>query len=989
MANYTSRVARRQQLASPINTEAIGFVLQSKEAAWDRNQAKLDSILNQVGSLDLLRSEDKEYVLGNVERMLGSINNVGSLDLSSDQVGRGLENAVLDSIDDYTINQVAIARQKKAFDSTILQAQKDGTYNQMNHQVALKRAGYDSYMKGDTDTLGSLQYNPYIDVSKTLDEEIQKNLKLFGIERTTMEGGQDGFVHKNTRNVVSRDRIQRIIQGSMTAEMQNQLGIEAEYSYGDAAPEVQQDITTRYSQKISSDIRSIDSAISELENEKSQNTGTPKEAELLDNINLLKEQKQSLQQRQEQGFDYKTAYTNYYNENFLESKYSKYETNELIDTEIDKSFLELQKAQAAAQKKATSQPNTAFTDSVIDLGVQTEDSLPDQVSQLETTFSQSYDNFKSQVVSEIQSGNLDFINFSQYSSLSPEDQDKQVQKIYDIINQGQDLKNSYPKSLVEAAQSYKSARENFDATINPMQEAVAKMTQGMYEGLQEAHKRGGFNPNNFRQTEVAQAIKNGVDFNNIKSNKKQFTKIQIGLIDQILREDLQGNDGVFGIEGQNEKMLRLTRDRLLATLPKSEQGEYVSTKVVGQSSFSNFFGGIGDLAANTLQGIANFFKGDIPQEQVEEHYRRGSEAVDRLRETYKERSYLNTAKDIIGDIGTGQPFQSGSTEDKFLRDIDSNIFERDFYVKNAQGQFEGKGLDEFLKETVGGAMTTVTTEAKNRVNNLESRLGVVLNTNLVGADSAPIRNAGKSLINKAVAKQKIDVSDINEDLVYFSYDKNTATATVNLVEKDGDRVPVLFKLSELDPQIQNSLVTEIENTAYNAMSNPAAQSHKYHSTVFESENEKLQTINKLMQSGDIDYDLYQVYRDNLDGLGYDKDDILLEAKTAKRESAEGQAYLTNEYPKAIENLMSGRYRFKVEYNPVYGKGYFAETFLEDSMNPQNRIPLMSPQPMGEHVKPTVAKLDAFAKQAYAMGALFEGYQKNDKGALKIFQQLNK
>ncbi len=269
MANYTSQLLRRRRATEPLNTEAIGFVLQSKENKWNANQAKIDEKLSQIGSLDLIRDQDKEHVLKNVERLLGNISNAGSLDYSSNTVARELDSAIMGAVDDHTINQVVNTRKIKQFGSQVQQVKEKNRelYNDANYQYAVEKGGLQNYMSGNSDEVGNLEYTPYTDVNAELSKKIKDAVTIKGGKRVVQTRDFDGSITgvpgtiiEKTVDGMTQQEIASILPTFLDSKAQKQLEIDGYFQFNGDTNLAQESIGT-YKTSV---LESLDTDISNI-----------------------------------------------------------------------------------------------------------------------------------------------------------------------------------------------------------------------------------------------------------------------------------------------------------------------------------------------------------------------------------------------------------------------------------------------------------------------------------------------------------------------------------------------------------------------------------------------------------------------------------------------------------------------------------------------------------------------------------------------------
>lgn len=296
MANYTSQLQKRRTPEKPINTELVGFVLQSKEQAWDANQAKIDETLSQIGSIDLIRDKDKEHLLGNIENLLGNIQNVGKLDLSSDTVSRGLQNAVLSSIDDQTIEQAVNTRNIRRFQSEVSKIKEEDPekYNDVNYAYALESSGFGEYMSGNTDSLGSLAYTPYVDVAGKVQKGI-KDLRDYNKETEVKipinDGGIARILTKKVKDL-NEVELRGYVMSQLGSQERQQLAIDGWGDFrGYSDKEVQEVFTGVFSNKV----KDIDSQISIYE-EQLKNAAQYQKDDITGRIAILKQEKRNVEE---------------------------------------------------------------------------------------------------------------------------------------------------------------------------------------------------------------------------------------------------------------------------------------------------------------------------------------------------------------------------------------------------------------------------------------------------------------------------------------------------------------------------------------------------------------------------------------------------------------------------------------------------------------------------------------------------------------------
>lgn len=167
MASYVSnQPIQYNQTTSNINLPLEANVLNTLEGRYNQNKAQIQQVLDAYGSIDLLRDEDKEYLAGKLRDVTESINNSGNRNLARSYVAQDILNkAKTVAQDTVVLNAMESTLNKKNYDSQYSEmCKKDPSKcNDLNYEYGLYKAGYNEYMAGKSDKLGSVKVRPYTD----------------------------------------------------------------------------------------------------------------------------------------------------------------------------------------------------------------------------------------------------------------------------------------------------------------------------------------------------------------------------------------------------------------------------------------------------------------------------------------------------------------------------------------------------------------------------------------------------------------------------------------------------------------------------------------------------------------------------------------------------------------------------------------------------------------------------------------------------------
>lgn len=388
MASYMSKPADYGNYTQPINLDLVNFVLQSKQQKYDYNLAKLENKISQeLGSIDLARTQDKEYFLERAEAAISSAGDISQIDFSSNNATRELDSRINSVIDDRVLNDVISTSNYRSFQNTIQQKQKEDPelYSSTNVAYAMEKQGVNSWLNGEdkqgnkVDSLGSVTYEDYTDVGVEL-KDISENLDKYA--NVVKENTPEGLYFKNVEGkYLSAEEIRQIAEQQLSSKAKRQMQINGWANYDGGNAEAQGRLVSTFSDYADRRIGDIDNLISKKELElKSIGDSNPALKEQL--TTQLEQYKDSKRQTRE-------AYDAWINTNNLDSMSSTLEKERVLSSfsntfafdnrgvtySTNQAALQLQKLQMQAALKKQSQPQTAGIEgaTVTDLFAETPD----------------------------------------------------------------------------------------------------------------------------------------------------------------------------------------------------------------------------------------------------------------------------------------------------------------------------------------------------------------------------------------------------------------------------------------------------------------------------------------------------------------------------------------------------------------------------------------------------------------------------------------
>lgn len=254
------------------DAQATVQVQTALQKRFDVNSAKIDEMIQKVSSIPLLREKDKKYLGDKINGLLNTVN--ANLKVSQ---GRGLlSNSVTSEINKYITSAIDdnVKTQLKNSQNIInfqkgvaeLKEKKPDTYNDGNYAYALSKAGYENYMSGAVDKLGSLEYNPYVDYQQTTMERALKLKQLKGDQEIETV---DGTGQKIKRKIsgLSAQEVMQFFPEMLTSQEEKQMAIDGWNEFRGATPQqIEAQATSFFSEKKRNAIEKINLMKSESEN---------------------------------------------------------------------------------------------------------------------------------------------------------------------------------------------------------------------------------------------------------------------------------------------------------------------------------------------------------------------------------------------------------------------------------------------------------------------------------------------------------------------------------------------------------------------------------------------------------------------------------------------------------------------------------------------------------------------------------------------------
>lgn len=234
--SYVSSVVKSNPYVLPLDLNLMTKVLTFKDAQFKTNAAKIQSNIDALGSVDLLKSEDKEYMNGKVNAVVEDINSLGGVDLGDVNVINRI-NSISDSV--YSDNDLVTAiSSTQTVRSLMDQYQKMQSNPKLSSGFAPQN--YEHDMKYVTEWQsngrrttqgdgykGPSTPTPFFDLDKFA-VDAAKEVKSQYTQSSTKDGI---YIHNDTKEEVTAEAIKARVNEKISANpnAMQQASINAEY----------------------------------------------------------------------------------------------------------------------------------------------------------------------------------------------------------------------------------------------------------------------------------------------------------------------------------------------------------------------------------------------------------------------------------------------------------------------------------------------------------------------------------------------------------------------------------------------------------------------------------------------------------------------------------------------------------------------------------------------------------------------------------------
>jgi len=299
--NYLSTPLEYTPSESSINLPLVQSVLAMQQGSYNIAKQKVQQTLDAFGLQKMLRPQDNEYIQAKLNSITNKINSYGDKNLAHSNVSDSMMGDIKSAANDpFILSAMENTYKYKNYQAEVekIKEKKPQFYNDANNAYALYKAGYNDYMNGKVNDIGSLSYTPY----KDLTEEHLKKLKTIKdikgkrfIEEVVDENGNPDpngkYKVRKEIDGLTQNEIQGYMGSLMTSEELTQMKINGWAKFG----QQEQEARKYFSDYIEQRLEATESDIKLYETRANNSNLTPKEkAEAKQKADVLRDTKQSI-----------------------------------------------------------------------------------------------------------------------------------------------------------------------------------------------------------------------------------------------------------------------------------------------------------------------------------------------------------------------------------------------------------------------------------------------------------------------------------------------------------------------------------------------------------------------------------------------------------------------------------------------------------------------------------------------------------------------
>lgn len=872
MANAYSTIRRYNQPQSSVQGELISTVLATKQGKFDVNMSQVNEALQQVSSIDLIRDRDKVKLYENLKGLITTLDNTDDLDFSTGGLGSEIATYVSKALDSDILTQAGNTIAIRNYQGQVneIKNKKPDLYAQQNDWFATSQAGLTQYLQGDTDNLGNLNYTPYTDYNKEIDDNLFKWAKEFGFtpfyEKSTSE---DGISFMKEGEKLSRVDVKNFLRSKLDGKYRNQIFIDTAYNFKDSSTEALSDkYKTYHTDKVDEVIAEEYATILDL---KQQGYSDKDIEQVRNSFSERKAFHESESKRQD--INRNTALQYLGEESFLDTKAATYAKTKYTkvspdNADIKRAELQLKKAKEKAESLGASVGSDVG--GVMSLTPTPTDGTGTEIGALQESTLGLYATERQGLLTELLG--KDELFRSAYNAVSTEEEKSNIfeKKIKDLTTVV--IGGDVDPDLRKKAFSYLSSAKNLSTINKAYSEVIEQKADKFYNSLyQEINSE---NPDinlinfkdNFPKT-VELVTNKGL---NLTPEDKEVIKYEFA-------------NGLKDVRGLSNNGKNAVEDYINSQYNKVSKIQGVENPEKS-SNIANVFSNLGADISDAFTALGSGFDEEILKE-IEQK---------RERKPVSPSGVASEIGDFFGGIGEAVTFQNLLRSDRNLDELDPE----DLQYQDSKGNFIE------ISDDIKAAFQTVEAAVDEKLQGSERRLPQSFELVL-----DPVTAKYRPEIRREVAAvyaQRTNKNPKDKDRLTLSVNKKDGSAIIRNISDNEDLSGITqVRIEELPEPLLSKIETRESEWQYDA-SNPSAVPVSVNYSVPSGEGAREKSLKHI-------YNLKNKYGVNLGN------NIELARKSFAPTDKELFSALKTTYPNANEQqiveLLSANYNIKYTPDP--------------------------------------------------------------------------
>jgi hypothetical protein len=894
--------------------QLTGQVQTALQQRFDINVAKVDDLIQKITTVPLVRDKDKKYLGDRLGSLLSMVDANSKVDMTNNNVTRQISNYISTAIDDNVKEQISNSQKIQSFqqEAARIKKEKPELYNDANYAYALDKSGYADYVNEKADSIGNLQYTPYYDVPKNLNEPLDKWAKEMGFEKVVDSSVEGGYIYKTVKGkTLTEEQIANFVDNRILTDpkLRQQLMIDSHYKYRGVSDE---DLLKNYKEAVKPVLDNMDMQITEVDYQiKNTNPDDAEKLQLLNQkkANISKKKEFAEAQANGQGFNRDSFLYNNHVNNLTESYKKTFGYAAITDIDFNDDFLD-----AATKGSKSSSTGTGGGGTP---GLPAGTAFQRDLSPEEAKKYQEEEEKKGTVLKRYKDGRTQAWNTFSNSVKQQLLKDGKGTSTKDVANYYAGLKaaskngfdvnaQAYPSDLIDAykkveqynVQSYqlsKQAEEYYGKDVN-------EIFNGLFGG-----KTKDLNIEGLATTapKTAELLKKYKSASQVPARDKILAKYEIAknIKEYVLDEDEDKERMDFFIEGYKQK--NKISDKDLVKYKPEEEGFWSGLGDALSGEFGNIAGGLG---RKINVDLFNYRDSAVAQAKKE-----AKEAANRNREQAN-RGWSKIGN-ALGKMFTTDSDLSQLQGDDIKLGKSEGVFDR---VKNTSKSVRER-FDEILKNNLANAPYG-TSIVLNKESKVDKSYINQIEAAIVAAGGSPDKDSNYIKIESI--DEKNGVANISYSAVsMIPKEKGGQTKEVNTV-------PIAIKLENLPSSLISGLGREV-NWEFSSK-NPTPMKAIFSYKPFNDLESRYEFTKKFLGNNKLSQEEASFYQSS----------NFSELKTREEFVNEASRYLPVEDAKLFySNTLNSNY--SVEFEKVKGGGGFIPYIVKDGKKvyQENPIPM--------------------------------------------------